>query len=107
MARDFSASQGKNSQEYVVYFKNFLRCMAEKHPPFGRFDFFQTRPSISHDKKYRKNGTNGGKEGLPTKTCEAGPPASRSPPAVRTGKARPGERRLPMFKSLFKLCSTA
>ena len=45
MARDFSAGQGKNSQEYVVYFKNFLRCMAEIDPPFGRFDFFHTRPN--------------------------------------------------------------
>ena len=27
-----------------MYFKNFLRSMAEKHPPFGRFDFFHTRP---------------------------------------------------------------
>ena len=28
-----------------MYFKNFLRSMAEKHPPFGRFDFFHTRPN--------------------------------------------------------------
>ena len=38
-----SAGQGKNSQEYLVYFKNFSRRMAEKDPPFGRFVMFQTK----------------------------------------------------------------
>ena len=40
----FSARQGKNSQEYFVYFKNYSRSMAEKDLLLGRFDIFQTRP---------------------------------------------------------------
>lgn len=39
------AGQGDLTREYFVYFKENQRGTAEKAPPFGRFDIFQTRPN--------------------------------------------------------------
>ncbi len=43
-ARNFSAGQGDLAQEYFVYFKANQRGSAEKGPPIGRVDNFQTSP---------------------------------------------------------------
>ena len=43
-AKDFFANQGGLTLPYSVYGKENQRKMAEKDPPFGRFDIFQTRP---------------------------------------------------------------
>ena len=43
-ARDFFARQGDLTQQYFVYCKENQRSMAEKDPPFGHVDIFQTWP---------------------------------------------------------------
>ena len=45
-ARDFFANQGGLTLPYFVYGKENQRKVAEKDPPFGRFDIFQTRPRL-------------------------------------------------------------
>ena len=43
-ARNFFARQGDLTRQYFVYCKENQRSMAEKDPPFGYIDIFQTRP---------------------------------------------------------------
>jgi hypothetical protein len=42
-ARDFFARQGDLTRQYFVYCKENQRGMAEKEPPSGLIDMFQTR----------------------------------------------------------------
>lgn len=57
MPRDenFFARQGDLTPQYFVYCKENQRRMAEKDPPFGHIDIFQTRPRTTCE--------------IPVKTC--------------------------------------
>ena len=46
-ARNFFARQGDLTRQYFVYCKENQRSMAEKEPPFGYIDIFQTWPKPS------------------------------------------------------------
>ncbi len=45
-ARDFFVRQGDLTQQYFVYCKENQHSMAERDPPFGYIDIFQTRPRL-------------------------------------------------------------
>ncbi len=47
-ARDFFARQGDLTQQSFVDCKENQRSMAEKDPPFGYIDMFQTWPMSHH-----------------------------------------------------------
>ncbi|WP_457790571.1 hypothetical protein [Anaeromassilibacillus sp. SJQ-5] len=51
MARDFFVNQGDLTLPYFMYGKENQRRVAEKDPPLGRFDIYQTRPSRRRAKK--------------------------------------------------------
>ena len=54
-ARDFFSNQGDLTQPYFVYPQENPRRVAEKDPPLGHFDIFQTRPNaFSHQVKRKR-----------------------------------------------------
>ena len=45
--KEFFAREGDLTRQYFVYCKENQRSMAEKEPPFGHIDFFQTWPKAA------------------------------------------------------------